>query len=82
MARVLGIVIDEAMEEMGETDPRVLGGWMHYMACVIEWTATGDYTVLPKDLVPFAASAEGIPVPDLASPAENENEIVDAEIVS
>lgn len=79
MSRLLRVVIDEAMEEMGETDTRVLAGWMHYMACVIEWTATGDYSVLPDDLIPFAASAEGIPVPE--PEPQNDDEIVDAEIV-
>ena len=79
MSRLLRVVIDEAMEEMGETDSRVLSGWMHYMACVIEWTATGDYSVLPPDLVAFAANAEGIPVPEPRT--ESDDEIVDAEIV-
>jgi hypothetical protein len=80
MTRLLGVVIDEAMDEMGETDSRVLSGWMHMMACVIEWTATGNMDALPQELIPFACKVEGIPFPTEPS-SDEEPEVVDAEIV-
>lgn len=80
MTKILGVIIDESMEEMGDMDSRVLAAWMHSMACVIEWTATGDIDVLPPELIQFAAKVEGIPVPE-PKQAE-EPEIVTAEIVS
>lgn len=78
MTRILGVIIDESMEEMGDMDSRVLAAWMHSMACVIEWTATGDMSVLPPELTEFACKVEGISVSQL--PADNE--VVDAEIVA
>lgn len=77
MSKLLSVVIDEAMDEMGEMDSRVLAAWMHSMACVIEWTATGDMSVLPDELIPFACAVEGIPVPEQSQAAETvESEIV------
>jgi hypothetical protein len=80
MTQLLSVVIDEAMEEMGETDSRVMAGWMHMMACVIEWSATGNMDVLPSELMEFACKVEGIPVPVVTVP-EDDSIPVDAEIV-
>lgn len=60
MQRVLRIVVDEAVDELGEVDERFMRSWMYNMACVIEWTATGDMSVLPAELISFACKVEGI----------------------
>lgn len=60
MQRILNIVIDESMDELAGMDEISLAAWMHNMACVIEWTATGDMSVLPPDLLPFACQVDGI----------------------
>lgn len=81
MTRILGVVIDESMEEMADMDSRVLAEWMHSMACVIEWTASGDMRVLPPELIQFACKVEGIEIPEMEAEQAEEPEIVDAEIV-
>lgn len=79
MTQLLSVVIDEAMEEMGETDSRVLAGWMMMMGRVIEWTATGNMELLPEELIPFACKVEGIEIP--VHVPDDDNEPVDAEII-
>lgn len=79
MTKLLSIVIDDAMEEMGEMDSRVLAGWMHMMACVIEWTASGNMDVLPEELIEFACKVEGIQIP--VAVVVDDEQPVDAEIV-
>lgn len=79
MTKILGVIIDESMEEMGDMDSRVLAAWMHSMACVIEWTATGDIDVLPPELIQFACKVEGIAIPEQKQ--AEETQVVDAEIV-
>lgn len=87
MTRILGVIIDESMEEMADMDSRVLAAWMHNMACVIEWTATGDMSILPPELIPFACKVEGIDIPEEKQQPEETlpeidgPEVVDAEIV-
>jgi hypothetical protein len=80
MQRVLSIVVDEAVDEMGEVDERLMQAWMLNMAKVIEWSATGNMSVLPSELIPFACKVEGID-PHTLFQVNEEDTVVDAEIV-
>jgi hypothetical protein len=60
MQRVLSIVVDEAVEEMGEVDEGFMRAWLFNMAKVIEWTSTGNMSILPPELIEFACKVEGI----------------------
>ena len=60
MQRVLNIVMSEAIDELGDVDEIVMQSWLVYMTRIVEWVASGDMTVLPADLVPFACAVEGI----------------------
>jgi hypothetical protein len=60
MQRVLSIIIDEASEELGELDETLLKTWIHSFATLMEWCATGDMSILPSELIPFACAIEGI----------------------
>ena len=59
MQQILDLVVDEAMEEIGPMDETLLAAWFHNMASVIEWCATGNLSVLPPEVVPFAAKVDG-----------------------
>lgn len=66
------IVIDEASNEMGEMDEQVSAHYLNYMARVINWCATGDYSDLPPDAIPFACKIDGIEPRDLFAVDETE----------
>lgn len=62
MSRVLSIIIDETIEELGDRDERQMQLWMMYMSRVLEWTSTGNIGIMPAELIPFIADVEGISV--------------------
>lgn len=75
MGRVLGIIIDETIEELGERDERQMQRWMIFMARVLEWSGTGNIGILPIELIPFIADVEGIPVEEAQLLWERANDI-------
>jgi hypothetical protein len=72
MQRVLSIIIDEASEELAELDESLLRTWIHSFATLMEWCATGDMSVLPSELIPFACAVEGIDPASLFDVSEND----------
>lgn len=87
MQRILNIVIDEAMEELSSVPDDSLTIWMSNMARITQWAATGDMSILPEDLVPFACKVEGINYAEYVArmaerQAENaEEDIAEAELL-
>jgi hypothetical protein len=81
MHRVLNIIIDESMDELAEMDEMSLAVFLHNMACITEWLATGDMGVLPEELIPFACHIEGVAMPVKVEPVADDSDIVDGEIV-
>lgn len=62
MGRVMSIIIDEVIDELGERDEAQLQRWMLFMGRILEWSGTGNIGILPQELVPFIADVEGISV--------------------
>lgn len=87
MGRVMGIIIDEAMEELAERDEHQTQKWLMFMSAILHWSSSGNIGVLPSELVPFVADVEGIPVEEAlqrweaATGMSRGMEVVDAEIV-
>lgn len=94
MGRVLNIIIDETIEELGERDEKQMQRWMMFMSRVLEWSGTGNIGILPIELIPFIADVEGITVGEATKRWEEANgafdmsplmssdpEVIDAEIV-
>ena len=81
MQRVLNIIIDESMDELAEMDEASLSTFMHNMACIIEWTATGNLSVLPPELIPFACKIDGINYLDFTATASPDDSIPTAELL-
>jgi hypothetical protein len=75
MSRLMGMVIDEAIEELGERDERQMQRWMIFMARILEWSGTGNVGILPQELVPFIADVEGIPVEEAQRQWEEANDV-------
>jgi hypothetical protein len=84
MQRLLNIVVDEAMEELGTVPEDSLMIWMSNMARVIQWSATGDMSILPEDLIPFACKVEGIPEAEFIArmaASQPDDDVAEAELL-
>jgi hypothetical protein len=60
MQRILSVVLDEAMEEVAELNEEMLQVWIVSFGRLMDWAATGDISILPAELLPFACQVEGI----------------------
>lgn len=60
MGRVMGIIIDETIDELGDRDEQQMRRWMLFMSRVLEWSSTGNIGILPQELIPFIAEVEEI----------------------
>ena len=85
MQRLLNIVTDEAIEELSSIPESSVALWMSNMARVIQWAATGDLSILPAEMLPFACQVEGIDYNEFMRanmPAnEDEEDIPEAELL-
>lgn len=85
MQRLLNIVVDEAMEELGTVPEPSLMIWMSNMARIIQWSATGDMSIIPEELIPFACKVEGIDYAEFLAHMNNaqqtDDDVVDAELL-
>jgi hypothetical protein len=72
MIRQVTIIMDAVREELEEDgtvfDSGVGQRWLLDFAQLMIWTATGDYSVLPEELLSVARKIEGIPEPEPAEP--------------
>lgn len=66
--------VREELEEDGTVFDSPMGQrWLLDFSKLMEWTATGDYSILPDELVTVACHIEGKPLPEeepLFVPAE------------
>jgi hypothetical protein len=60
MQRILSVILDEAMEEVAELEENMLQLWIVSFGRLMEWAATGNMSILPSELIPFACQVEGI----------------------
>lgn len=84
MQRLLNIVTDEAIEELSSIPESSVALWMTNMARVIQWAATGDLSILPVEMLPFACQVEGIDYNEFMRanmPDEDEEDIPEAELL-
>jgi hypothetical protein len=67
LTRQLGIILDAVREEIEEDDSVFADPtsslWIRDFAKLMDWTATGDYSVLPEHLISIACNIEGRPIP-------------------
>lgn len=66
LARQVMIILEAIREEI-EEDPRIFENpmaqvWLVNFGKLIEWTATGDTSEIPKELYPVIEAIEGKPV--------------------
>ena len=66
IGRQLGIILDAIREEVEESDDIFSGpmaqAWIVEFSRLMEWTATGDYSKLPENLLEVACRIDGIPM--------------------